>query len=595
MQSRNRNCMATVWVIFIFGVFQTTIYSQNKGQLIKGKVSDGVDPLPGVNITIKDADTGTQTDAIGNYSILAYPRDVLVFSYMGMKSVEIIVEDVTSVLNIELMPIIQELDEVVVEKRRKKTREELELEYASNKRLVKSVFGILDGERSGFSLRVIDASEINLVAGSIANVIQTEFPGVRTRNWTNPRTGTSGPAIFLNRTASFGNAKPVIYDVDGVIFEDAPPIPIENIKRIALISGVSGTTRYGGIASGGVVIINTNQGVYVREPGTDSPYDLAKLRNNFFEESNTKEYQRNALPKYLEELLASNTFEEAKSIFENHRKVYGGSPYFYLDAFFYFSDAWQDKEISWEINEHIRSSFENNAVILKTLAYMLEKAGRGDLALEVYLQVFRLRPAYGQSYRDLANAYSEMDDYKNALKFYARYVESRKLRKTSAPSMGIDSIVLTELNQLLKKRSAELEEAHILFDENTIYGTRLLFEWSNTEAEFKIQFVNPQKQYFIWNHTLEENYDRIKDEKIKGYSSEQFFMDENLVGNWQINLDYLGNKSFDPTYMKATVWTNYGTPFENKKLYFFRLSEQNVNQKIFSVKNNPMLESASKR
>ncbi len=226
---------------------------------------------------------------------------------------------------------------------------------------------------------------------------------------------------------------------------------------------------------------------------------------------------------------------------------------------------------------------------------MLEKAGMKNLALEVYLKVFRLRPAYGQSYRDLANAYYEMGDYNNSLKFYARYVESRKLSKMTAPSMGIDSIVLTELNQLLKKRSTELEEAHILSDESTIYGTRLLFEWSNTEAEFKIQFVNPQKQYFIWNHTLEENQDRIKDEKIKGYSSEQFFMDENLIGNWQVNLDYLGNKSFDPTYMKATVWTNYGTPFENKKLYFFRLSEQNVNQKIFSVKNNPTLESASKR
>ena len=60
-----------------------------QGKTISGTISDqsGM-PLPGVNIIVKGTTNGTQTDFDGNYNITANVGDVLVFTYVGLKTVE---------------------------------------------------------------------------------------------------------------------------------------------------------------------------------------------------------------------------------------------------------------------------------------------------------------------------------------------------------------------------------------------------------------------------------------------------------------------------------------------------------------------------
>ena len=47
-------------------------------------------------------------------------------------------------------------------------------------------------------------------------------------------------------------------------------------------------------------------------------------------------------------------------------------------------------------------------------------------------------------------------------------------------------------------------------------GTRLLFEWNDSEAEFDLQFVNPDNRYYTWHHNLMNNPSRIRDERSRG-------------------------------------------------------------------------------
>jgi hypothetical protein len=56
---------------------------------VSGVVSDNAGlPLPGVSVLVKGTQSGTQTDFDGKYSIRATPSQVLVFSYIGMKTQE---------------------------------------------------------------------------------------------------------------------------------------------------------------------------------------------------------------------------------------------------------------------------------------------------------------------------------------------------------------------------------------------------------------------------------------------------------------------------------------------------------------------------
>ncbi len=73
-------------IFSVYGLAQTGTASGTM------KDSDGL-PLPGVNILIKGTSLGTQTDFDGNYQIECEVGDVLVITYIGFKTYEIIVTE----------------------------------------------------------------------------------------------------------------------------------------------------------------------------------------------------------------------------------------------------------------------------------------------------------------------------------------------------------------------------------------------------------------------------------------------------------------------------------------------------------------------
>ena len=79
--------------------------------IVKGNVmSTDNETLVGATILVKSKKTGATTDFDGNYSISAKKGDILVFSYIGFKTVE---KKVTSnVLNVIMEPVTEMLNEV---------------------------------------------------------------------------------------------------------------------------------------------------------------------------------------------------------------------------------------------------------------------------------------------------------------------------------------------------------------------------------------------------------------------------------------------------------------------------------------------------
>ena len=101
--------MIALSVIFLISI---SMYAQE--QTVTGTVKDANDvPLPGVNILIKGTNQGTQTDFDGNFSIKASKGDVIVFTYVGTKTIEktVGVDDFSS---ITMESDSSELDEVVL-------------------------------------------------------------------------------------------------------------------------------------------------------------------------------------------------------------------------------------------------------------------------------------------------------------------------------------------------------------------------------------------------------------------------------------------------------------------------------------------------
>ena len=221
----------------LLAFFVQLTFAQEK--TISGTVSDETNvPLPGVNIIIKGTSTGTQTDFDGNYTINASAGDVLVFSYVGFKTVENTV-GASNTINVTMQEDAAVLDEVVV-----------------------VGYGTTTKKAYAGTAAVIKAE--NLEAKSFSNVSQAlagEVAGVTVIN-TSGQPGSIGTVRVRGYGSPLGNRAP-LYVVDGVPFAgnfDLNSINPADIKNTTVLKDATATAIYGSRGANGVVLITTKSG-----------------------------------------------------------------------------------------------------------------------------------------------------------------------------------------------------------------------------------------------------------------------------------------------------------------------------------------------
>ncbi|NHF59225.1 TonB-dependent receptor plug domain-containing protein [Flavobacteriaceae bacterium TP-CH-4] len=554
--------------------------AQQKDKTVLGTVSDGTKPLQNVEVSIKDSEKKVFTDENGKYEITTATGQVLVYRYTGLKPVAILVEDVTRILNITMFPDVEELDEVVVTKSRRKSKEELEIEYPTNPNLIRTAYGILDAEASTYQIRVLPKESITQIGLCILNVIRNEFPGVAVFG-----NCIQGGGVIIRGRSSIFNNQAAIFDVDGQVFTDTPLwILPDNMERVAVLNGLQAVTLYGSLAAGGVVIVNTKVGNTVTY--SKELKDKARLRNNYLKESPlTDDQLARDLPSYLQQLYNSPSLEEAKSTYMATAPSQQSNPGFFIEAYRYFSSKWKEGEFADSIIGEHKELFSDNPLALKSLAYAYQEQGDFRRAHEVIKETFILRPHYAQSYLDLARSYRDLKNSKRAASIYARYYYLVDQGFINEDTLYFSKIMDRELNNLLALGGEDVvkETGKLFVEEESYQGTRLVFEWDNSDAEFELQFVNPDGQYYTWKHSLEHNNGRIQQEKSKGFSIEEYLLDRSTPGPWSVNIKYLGNKSLTPTYIKSTVYHNYGEASQRKEVKLTRLHTKGVNKELLRL------------
>ena len=141
-------------VLFVVLVAQITFAQE---RVVSGVVSDNAGmPLPRVSVLVKGTQSGTQTDFDGKFSIKATSSQVLIFSFVGMKSQEITASSTS--LNVKLESDSQELSEVVVT-------------TALGIKRVKKALGYATQEVKGEAVSKVKSSNfVNSLSGKIAGL-----------------------------------------------------------------------------------------------------------------------------------------------------------------------------------------------------------------------------------------------------------------------------------------------------------------------------------------------------------------------------------------------------------------------------------------
>ncbi|MCE4566609.1 TonB-dependent receptor [Maribellus sp. CM-23] len=210
-------------------------------RVITGKVSDeNGESLPGASVVVKGTTLGVTTDMDGNYSLeIPNNAEILVFSFVGMKSQELAIGNQTQV-NASMKADMVGLEEVVA------------IGYGvQNKRdVTTSIASVKAEDLQDLSVSGFDQALAGKMAG--VQVLQT--------------TGEPGAALTIKvrGTGSITAGNDPLYVIDGIPADRGAQavesVNVDDIESIEVLKDASAAAIYGSRGSNGVVIITTKSG-----------------------------------------------------------------------------------------------------------------------------------------------------------------------------------------------------------------------------------------------------------------------------------------------------------------------------------------------
>jgi len=242
-------------VIFSSTANEVVKTQQQQSKTVTGKVVDTYgEPVPGVTVTVKGTSNGTITDVDGNFQLNnVTPNDALVFSFIGMETQEVLVENKYDI-RVTLVEDIRSLQEVVV--------------TALGIKRQKQSIGYSTTEVLGDQLtNARDANLGNALSGKVSGVsVAGNATGI----------GGSSRVIIRGNASLTGNNQP-LYVIDGVPFDNTNQgsagqwggidmgdglsnINPDDIANIQVLKGAAAAALYGYRGGNGAILITTKSG-----------------------------------------------------------------------------------------------------------------------------------------------------------------------------------------------------------------------------------------------------------------------------------------------------------------------------------------------
>ncbi|MDA9239268.1 carboxypeptidase-like regulatory domain-containing protein [Flavobacteriaceae bacterium] len=524
----------------------TSVLLAQQKTVVTGVVKSADGPIQGATVTVKNTFNEVVTNQKGEFSIKVTQDDtVLEVSSFAMEYKELIIQrDTPMTINLDYDG--QLLDEVLI-KGKKKSKDEF-VETAYGRKNTKSL-----GYSTGQEITEEDIRDTDITVFDILR----KMPGVEIFGMP----GFNQSILFTRNRTITSQAPRVVLDgalLDQSILNSLNPSEISSIK---LLKGLTATLRYGQLGSGGIIFIVTKLGKG-NNVSTKEKIKSLQVKGNEYVETVPSLATVNNKSTTLSALEKATTLAQAKAIFKKQEKTNTTIP-FYIESSEYFL-KW-DKEYSFEILSTIASLAPNNIKALKAYAFILEGRGAYKKVVNIYNRILALRPDSSQSYRDLALAYEAAGDYELALTLLYQIVYNTI---PNVDCSGIQELAYNELRHLLAfhKNKVSFEKLpNELLSLNFKKDIRIVFEWTQPDVDFDVQFVSPERKFFNWTHTRFESKSLLQEEVSQGYAIKEHIIDDAQTGPWIVNMEFLSTeRPKNPTYLKYTVFQDYGLPTQTK-------------------------------
>ncbi len=528
-------------------------------RMTKGRISSPAGSVQGAIIMIKGSLETYTSKADGSFEVPATDGDILQVRYLGMYPKEMLIQG-DAPMQIEMIPQDQMLDEVVISGETKKEDDEE----------INTGFGKTSRKKVGFNINEITSEQISPGALYLSDIIRGQFAGVQVN-------GFGNDATFLIRgVSSINNQRPPIWVVDGAVYTSVPTfIDPQNVATVSILKSANAAVRYGTIATGGAFVVRTKAAnpEYVKKLQAEN---TALVKGNDYDETeNLKSIDgQETKASYITQLERLDSANKQFALYQKMAPNYATSVEFFADMALHFQAV--DPELAEKVRLDLAEICGTNVYALRILAYLYDMAESFEKAAQVYERILELSPREAQSYRDLAYGYQASGAYNKALELYINML-GEQIKGIDFSAM--ENIIGNELRHLVVRHKSQIQYERLPNEWlNTDYklDVRMLVEYSDNTVPFEFQFVNPNKKFFNWKHTLYDNKDRLQTEQKAGVQMEEFIIDQAPHGLWQINVQYLdeGEQFVIPPFLKFTLYRDYGTRNERREVRLIKLTQQ---------------------
>lgn len=226
--NRRRLCSL---LLMLFLVFSSSVFAQKA--TVTGTVKDSFgDPVIGATVVVKGTTNGTVADVNGKWSLIVNDNATLVFSFIGMKTREVVFNGQT-VIDVVMEDAAMALDELVV------------IGYGTT--MKKDLTGSVSSVQGETIAKVPVTSVAQALTGRMAGVQITTADG-------------SPDAEMIIRVRGGGSVtgdNSPLYIVDGFPVSSINDVAPGDIQSIDVLKDASSTAIYGSQGANGVVIITT--------------------------------------------------------------------------------------------------------------------------------------------------------------------------------------------------------------------------------------------------------------------------------------------------------------------------------------------------
>lgn len=525
---------------------------------ITGTIKNLKGLLGDVAITKKGGFNEVYSDRNGKFAIQASLGDVLVISKIGYFNKEVLVEK-KDIGTVELIFKSDELAEIILE---------------GNKRVdntIETANGKVNKDKLGYAADELTTDDFSAGATNLQQLITGKLSGVSVQGGL--YSGSQVTYKIRGGTQSVTNEVPPIWVVNGVIYQDPPDfLDVQQIVSISVLKSVIATSRYGTLGAGGAFLLKTKDQVFNTRAEREE-VKSALVKGNEYIDTNTTSIEE-VTPSYITRLRKlSNTNDQFK-LYKKISRTQESPLEFYVDVAKHFDEV--DKDLANQVRADLAYISRNNTKALRTLAYLYEVAGDYRKAAWIYERIVKIAPSEAQSYRDLALIYQETGKYNQSLELYYNML-GEQIKGVNFE--GLEKPLQNELKHLVSLYKDKIDFERLPNEWLTTdfdVDIRMVIEWSDRTVPFEFQFVNPDKKFFKWAHTLNDNKDRIDQELSQGFQTEEFIIDDASKGEWIINVQYLGDEGdyVLPPFLKYTIYRNYGTSKETKEIKVVKLFKQ---------------------